>query len=230
MKAIVLSGGGTDSAVCLGMAVDRFGKENVLSLTFNYGQKHAIELEYVEKLCNYYDVELKKINVVPIFEESGSALLRHNIEAEIIKNSYDQQSAKRNGSPLVTYVPFRNGVLTSIATTLALSTGYGVIIYGLNSWSSNRNSYPDSCSFFHTSMSEAIHIGSGGCVDLLAPFVNETKAYVVSYGNKIGVPFQYSYSCYEGREKSCGLCGACRERLLAFEKCHLKDPIEYEQD
>ena len=230
MKAIVLSGGGTDSAVCLGMAVDRFGKENVLSLTFDYGQKHVIELEYVEKLCNYYDVELKKINLVPIFEESGSALLRHNSEAEILKVSYDQQSAKRNGSPLVTYVPFRSGVLTSIATTLALSMGYGVIIYGLNSWSSNKNSYPDSCSFFYTSMSEAVHIGSGGCVDLLAPFVNETKAYIISYGNKIGVPFQYTYSCYEGGEKSCGLCGACRERLLAFEKSHLKDPIEYEQD
>ena len=228
LKAIVLSGGGTDSAVCLGLAVNKFGNENVLSLTFDYGQKHVIELEYVEKLCNYYNVESRKINLVPIFEKSGSALLRHNQEAEIVKSSYDQQSAKRNGSPLVTYVPFRSGVLASIATALALSQGYSAIVYGLNSWSSNRNSYPDSCSFFHASMSEAVHIGSGGCVDLLAPFVNETKAYVVSYGDKIGVPFKYTYSCYEGREKSCGLCGACRERLLAFEKSNLKDPIEYE--
>lgn len=229
MKVIVLSGGGTDSAVCLGMAVNKFGNENVLSLTFDYGQKPVIELDYIEKLCNYYNVELKKINLVPIFKESGSALLRHNRDAEIIKSSYDQQSAKRNGSPLVTYVPFRSGVLISIATTVALSLGYGAIIHGVNMWSSNKNSYPDSCSFFHASMSEAVHIGSGGCVDLLAPFVNETKAYVVSYGNKIGVPFQYTYSCYEGGEKSCGLCGACRERLLAFEKSNLKDPIEYQK-
>ena len=79
-------------------------------------------------------------------------------------------------------------------------------------------------------MNTAIVIGTYGKVRVSAPLVNMNKAEVIGTGLKLGIPYRYTWSCYEGREKACGKCGTCIDRLAAFRANHAKDPIEYEED
>ena len=77
-------------------------------------------------------------------------------------------------------------------------------------------------------ISDAIYIGSGKALRVIAPFIDKSKASVVAAGTEIGVPFELTWSCYEGHDKACGVCGTCRDRKRAFEENGLIDPIEYE--
>ena len=91
------------------------------------------------------------------------------------------------------------------------------------------SAYPDTSSPFNHAISEAVRIGSGDQLRIRAPFIEKTKAEVVAEGVRLGVPFELTWSCYEGGEKACGVCGTCRDRLRAFRENGLTDPLEYEE-
>ena len=107
MKALVLFSGGVDSTTCLGMAVAEYGAEEVLALSVYYGQKHKKELEAAEKIAAHYGVAWKQLDLSPIFADSNCSLLAGSSQ-EIPKESYAQQLSETNGTPVSTYVPFRN--------------------------------------------------------------------------------------------------------------------------
>ncbi len=224
MKALVLASGGVDSSTCLGLAVERNGKENVIALAITYGQKHSKEIESARKVADYYGVELLELDLAPIFAYDTECSLLNTSDAEIPKESYADQIKEREGKPVSTYVPFRNGLFLSSAASIALSKGCEVIYYGAHSDDAAGNAYPDCSKAFIGAMNEAIYQGSGKQLRIEAPFASLNKAGVVKMGLKHKVPYELTWSCYEGGDKPCGVCGTCRDRAAAFAANGVEDP------
>ena len=224
MKALVLFSGGLDSSTCLALAVQKYGAENVVALSIYYGQKHNKEIQAAEKLVKYYGVTWKTLDLAPIFADSDCSLLTQS-DKDIPKESYAEQLAETDGKPVSTYVPFRNGLFLASAASIALSNDCGVIYYGAHSDDAAGNAYPDCSSKFNNAMNEAIFTGSGEQLRIEAPFVDLNKADVVRIGTELKVPYEMTWSCYEGGDKPCGVCGTCRDRMAAFEKNGLTDPL-----
>lgn len=224
MKALVLFSGGVDSSTCLALAVAKYGAKEVLALSVSYGQKHSKELKAAQKIAEYYGVMLKTIDLSKIFEDSNCSLLQGSTE-DIPTESYDEQLKKSGGSPVSTYVPFRNGLFLSCAASVALSFGCNEIYYGAHSDDAAGNAYPDCSSEFNDSINRAIFIGSGDRLTVCAPFIGLSKAEVVKRGLELGVPYELTWSCYSGTDKPCGVCGTCRDRIAAFEKNGVTDPL-----
>ena len=225
MKALVLFSGGVDSTTCLAMAVDKYGRENVIALSISYGQKHTKEIQSAEKIANYYGVELKKLDLAKIFEGSDCSLLSSSGE-EIPKESYAEQLEKTGGKPVSTYVPFRNGLFLSCAASVAISNGCTEIYYGIHTDDAAGNAYPDCSEEFNKAINSAIYIGSGKQLQVTAPFVNMRKSDIVAKGLNLHVPYRMTWSCYEGREKPCGICGTCRDRIAAFKANGIAEVLE----
>lgn len=223
MRAMVLSSGGIDSTTCLGMAVEEYGSGNVTALSVFYGQKHDREIQASEKVAEYYDVEHLTLDLERIFSYSDCSLLRHS-KREIPEETYAEQLKKTDGKPVSTYVPFRNGLFLSSAASLALSKGCSVIYYGAHADDAAGNAYPDCSSAFHRAISDAIFIGSGEQLRVEAPFVDMKKAEVVKKGLALKVPYHLTWSCYEGGDKPCGVCGTCLDRAEAFRINGVDDP------
>lgn len=223
MKALVLSSGGVDSTTCLGMAVKEYGADQVISLSISYGQKHEKEVEASDQVAAYYKVEHLHLDMEKIFAYSDCSLLKHS-DKEIKQESYDEQLKNTGGKPVETYVPFRNGLFLSTAASIALSKGCSVIYYGAHRDDAAGNAYPDCSKEFEDAMNEAIYQGSGKMLRLEAPFIGWTKAEIVKKGLEIGVPYKLTWSCYEGMEKPCGVCGTCRDRAKAFALNGVADP------
>ena len=227
MKALVLFSGGLDSSVCLGLAVSRYGPDNVLALSVSYGQKHIKEIEAAKKVAEYYGVQIKYLDLGEIFKDSDCTLLS-GADREIPHEEYEKQLEKTAGAPVNTYVPYRNGLFLSSAASLALSNGCSEIYYGAHADDAAGNAYPDTSVAFNKAISEAIYIGSGNALRVVAPFIDKPKSEVVRCGLELQVPFELTWSCYEGKEHACGVCGTCRDRLAAFAANNVKDPIPYE--
>ena len=223
MKALVLFSGGLDSSTCLALAIEKYGKENVIALSISYGQKHSKEINAARAVAEYYGTELVSLDLAPIFEGSDCALLEGSNQA-IPKGDYANQLVSSDGKPVSTYVPFRNGLFLSCAASVALSRGCGVIYYGVHSDDAAGSAYPDCSSDFNDHMSKAISIGSAQQLKVVAPFVDRTKADVVAQGLRLGVPYELTWSCYEGNDKPCGCCGTCIDRAKAFAANGVKDP------
>ena len=224
MKALVLSSGGVDSTTALGLAVKKYGRENVIALSVFYGQKHDKEIKASAAVADYYGVEHLFLDLSVIFKDSNCSLLRHSTE-EIPEESYADQIRKTEGEkPVSTYVPFRNGLFLSSAASIALSRDCSVIYYGAHADDSAGAAYPDCSPVFNNAMNEAIWEGSGHQLRIEAPFVNVSKADVVRMGLEIGVPYELTWSCYEGGEEPCGKCATCIDRAAAFAANHVEDP------
>lgn len=223
MKALVLVSGGVDSTTCLAMAVSEYGKENVVGLSVSYGQKHTKELESARNVAKYYDIELIETDLSPMFRYSECSLLSHSDKA-VPEESYAEQLEKSDGKPVSTYVPFRNGLFLSAAAAIAISKDCGIIMYGAHADDAAGNAYPDCSEVFKNAMNEAIWEGSGHQVRVEAPFVNHTKAEVVKKGLELKAPYELTWSCYEGHDKPCGVCGTCRDRAAAFAANGVSDP------
>lgn len=223
MKAMVLLSGGVDSATCLGIAVDKYGKDNVIALSISYGQKHDKEIKASQDVAKYYGVEHLYLDLAKIFQYSDCSLLSHS-DKEIPKEAYSEQIKKTEGTPVSTYVPFRNGLFLSSAASIALSKNCDVIYYGAHSDDSAGSAYPDCSDEFNKAINEAIYLGSGKQLKVVAPFINKTKAGVVKIGLDLKVPYEYTWSCYEGGDTPCGKCGTCIDRAEAFRLNGVKDP------
>lgn len=224
MKALVLSSGGVDSTTALGLAVSRYGKENVIALSVSYGQKHDKEILAATAVAEYYGVEQLFLDLSLIFQYSNCSLLQQSTE-DIPKESYAEQIEQTKGEkPVSTYVPFRNGLFLSSAASIALSKECDVIYYGAHADDSAGFAYPDCSPEFNNAMNEAIWEGSGHQLRIEAPFVNVSKAEVVKTGLALGVPYELTWSCYEGGERPCGTCGTCIDRAAAFAANGVADP------
>lgn len=230
MKAVVLSSGGVDSTTCVAMAVNELGSSNVVTLSFKYGQRHEKELESAQKIADFYGLAHYVYDLTSIFAYSDCSLLSSSKEKPE-HMSYAEQIARDGEGKVSTYVPFRNGLMLSAAAALAQSLypeeECGIWI-GAHADDAAGNAYADCSVAFNESMGRAISIGTYELVKLHAPLNRLNKAQVVAEGLKLGVPYDLTWSCYEGGEKACGKCATCIDRLAAFRANGCEDPIDYE--
>ena len=226
MKAVILSSGGVDSTTCLALAVKEYGAKNVATISVFYGQKHQKELDAARNVAEHYGVRHAEYDLAPIFHGSTCALLA-GAPHDIDHRSYAEQLADREGRGVSTYVPFRNGLMISAAASVAGSifeNEDGRIYLGAHADDAAGNAYADCSEEFLQAMGKAISVGTYGRVQLVAPFVGKPKAEVIKTGLALGVPYELTWSCYEGGEKPCGICATCRDRAAAFRANGAEDP------
>ena len=231
MKALVLNSGGVDSTTCVGIAVNKYGKENVITASLYYGQKHDKELECARKVAEYYGVKHIEEDISNIMKYASNVCSLVKGGEDIEHKSYSQQIKENGEGRVATYVPFRNGLLLSIATAYADSLFKDEeveVYYGAHADDAAGQAYADCSPEFAEAMNKAINIGTYGKISVCRPLIDMNKAEVVKTGLKLNVPYNLTWSCYEGKEKQCGKCGTCIDRLKAFKDNNVKDPVEYE--
>lgn len=224
MRALVLCSGGVDSTTLLAMAVDKYGSENVVALSISYGQRHEKELKAARDVARYYHVEQRFLDLAAIFADSSCSLLAHS-EKDIPRESYAEQLEQADTKLVSTYVPFRNGLFLSSAASMALSLECSVLYYGAHHDDWAGNAYPDCSREFVAAMNNAIMEGTGGELHMEASFVEWSKADIVKKGLELNVPYELTWSCYEGGDKPCGVCATCIDRKRAFELNGSIDPL-----
>lgn len=224
MRSLVLLSGGLDSATCLAMKVEEFGKDQVMALNVFYGQRHAREIESARKVAAHYGVPLEEFDLKMIMDGSDCPLIAGSGK-EIEHGSYDQQKGRAENGTVSTYVPFRNGLMLSIAAARAQIHGCSEVCYGAHADDAAGSAYPDCTPEFYSFMDKAIREGTGHEVSLSAPLIRMNKAGVVREGLRLGVPFEMTWSCYEGGERPCHRCGTCIDRENAFKANGTVDPL-----
>jgi 7-cyano-7-deazaguanine synthase len=218
MKAIVLLSGGMDSCTALAWAIDE-GYDVVGLLSFWYGSKHN-DREWVaaQSIASYYGKKIVRAKLDFIAECFQSDLLTTG--GDIPEGHYADPSMKK------TVVPFRNGIMLSIAAGYAESIGAEAVILGNHF--GDHTVYPDCRVDFIEPMKQAIQHGTYAGIKLISPFAYITKTDIVKKAVELDAPLHESYSCYKGQEKHCGKCGTCVERIEAFNDAKQADPTEYE--
>ena len=226
MKVVVLFSGGLDSTVCLAKAIKEYGKENVCCLGFNYGQRNKRELESAKKIANFYKVNLDIIDITNLFKYSNCSLLE-NSSREIPKTTYEEQVKEiKDGENVSTNVPYRNGLLLSIAASYAISKNIEIIYYGIHyEIGIAHELYPDCSEDFNEAINTAIYVGSGEKVKVVAPLVSLKKNEIIKEGIELNVPYELTWTCYESGEKPCLKCCACRDRIQGFKENDMVDPL-----
>lgn len=222
-RVLVLCSGGVDSTTLLAMAVERYGVKNVYALSIFYGQRHERELEAARAVAQHYGVQQRILDLAPIFAESNCSLLAGSTD-EIPHETYAAQLAETDDL-VSTYVPFRNGLFLSSAASIALSLDCELVCYGAHRDDWAGSAYPDCSQAFVDAMARAIDEGTGGKLQLVVPFVQWSKARIVEAGLKLGVPYELTWSCYEGADEPCGTCATCLDRQRAFELNGMLDPL-----
>lgn len=225
MKAVVLLSGGLDSTTCLAMAVDKLGVENVSAVSIFYGQRHAAELDAARAVAKFYNVAHYELDAAEIFRRSNSALLDTSTAA-LDTGSYAAQIEKIGSPRIATYVPFRNGLMISMAASFAdgLYDDDIELYVGVHSDDAAGNAYADCSAQFIAAMSAAVRIGTYEKIHVVAPFLCQKKSDVVKVGLELGAPYQLTRSCYERGNKPCGKCATCIDRARAFELNGVTDP------
>jgi 7-cyano-7-deazaguanine synthase len=207
-----------DSAVLLWLAKKKFSK--VYAISFRYGQKHSVELEFAKKLTERAGVEKHFIVDIPHLSElGGSALTDRNID--IPSESYPNE-------PPITTVPMRN--LTFLSIAAAYCDVYEIENIGIGIHSVD-SPYPDCRGEFASAVETAINTSSimvakkKNRILVYTPFLGMTKTDVLKLGLELGVPFELTYSCYKGTIPPCGECATCQQRAEAFNTLGVKDPL-----
>lgn len=223
-RAVVLLSGGLDSGVTLALAKE--DGNDVYALTFDYGQKHAKEVESAKKLAEHYKAKKHLILRIPLGEVAESALTTED-ESVPEERSVEEMTLTIPS----TYVPGRNIVLLSYALSWAETMGADSIYIGAHT--QDYSGYPDCRPEFLKAFQNAAKLGTrtgveGREIDLRYPIIEMTKAKIVAKGSELGVPFELTWSCYKGGEKACGKCDSCQFRLRGFKEAGLEDPLEYE--
>lgn len=204
MKALLIYSGGMDSTVMLNELKDKIK----LAVNFQYGGKHnEIESTYAEQNCTNLGIPYIQIPLNFVNDYFNSDLLLSG--GDIPEGHYEDESMKR------TVIPFRNGIMLSIATGLAESKDLDTIL--IANHKGDHAIYPDCRGAFIDPMARAIENGTYNRMKLYAPYTHMSKRDIALRGHKLNVDFSKTYSCYKGKEIHCGKCGTCTERKEALQ-------------
>lgn len=189
------------------------------ALSFDYGAKHNHrELPFAKYHADLIGVSHEVISLDFMAEKFASGLLKTG--GEIPEGHYEDESMKQ------TVVPFRNGIMLSIAAGYAESIGAEAVTIAAHS--GDHAIYPDCRESFMQFMGDAIEDGTYAGIKLLRPFIKMRKEDIAREGEQLGVDFKHTWSCYKGEETHCGKCGTCVERKEAFSIANLPDPTVYQ--
>jgi len=215
-KVVVIYSGGMDSYTVLNKAL-RDGYE-VYALSFDYGQRHVKELDVAALACKGLDVHHKIVDISAINQIIGGSSLTDDIE--VPEGHYEAENMKS------TIVPNRNMILLSLAVGYAVSLKACKVYYGAHS--GDHAIYPDCRPEFVKKMDDVCRIANYDEVEIVSPYLKNSKIEILTDGLKMSLDYSQTWTCYNGREKACGKCGACQERLEAFKLNNVVDPIAYE--
>jgi 7-cyano-7-deazaguanine synthase len=219
MKAVCLLSGGMDSTTLAYLAKDM--GYDIYALHVNYGQRtERRELSAAKKIAGLLGAEeFIEVSLDYLRQFGESSLTDRSIEVE----RFDRSVA---GMPN-TYVPFRNANLLSIATSFAESRRADAIFIGVQAL--DYSGYPDCRPQFIEAFQKVVDTGTRDDthINLITPFISKTKKEILEIGTRLGVPYVYTWSCYQREDEACGICGACHFRQEAFKEAGMKDPIPY---
>lgn len=214
--SIIIVSGGMDSVTLL------YDKQFEISLavTFDYGSNHnKREIEFAKIHCKKLGIQHIVIPLTFISDYFKSSLLEG---ADAIPNGHYADENMKS-----TVVPFRNGIMLSIACGLAESKGLKKVL--IANHFGDHAIYPDCRATFIESMNEAMAYGTYNNVNISAPYTGISKADIARIGKKLGIDYSMTYSCYKGGENHCGQCGTCVERKEAMIAAGIDDKTKYEQ-
>jgi len=218
-KVVLSLSGGVDSSTLLGYYEDIGAK--AIPIFFDYGSKHGHwEKQACFRICSYYNLEPRIIDLVNVFRNCSSNLLKGGNE---IPEGHHNDPAMR-----ATIVPARNTIFISIMLGIAETEGAEVIAVGVHK--GDQLIYPDCRLEYIQAISKAVGIASERSVRVEAPFIEDEKRDILIRGlsYKPRVPYGLTRTCYKDQPIACGKCGSCSERIEAFQRIGVKDPIEYE--
>jgi 7-cyano-7-deazaguanine synthase len=214
-KAIVLFSGGQDSATCLAQALEDYPNA-VEAITFDYGQRHHIEIIQAQKIAKMANVPLKVIDLSLISQLTQSALTHTNIIIE-----------HKSGDLPSTFVPGRNHLFLSVAAIMAYQKNCTHIYTGV--CQTDYSGYPDCREDFIKSLEFTLNLAMSRPIQIHTPLMHLTKAETIWLMKKLGKLEWYkeTHTCYEGVRPACGQCPACQLRLKGFKEAEISDPLEY---
>ena len=210
IKAVVVHSGGMDSSICLAVAMKKFGADQLLSLSFNYGQRHQTELAAAAYLCASWGVAHQVVSVTCLQQLSSNALMQEGAALEL-----------KSGGPASSFVVGRNGLFARLAAMRAHELGASVIYLGVMEMETENSGYPDCRRVYMDALQDLLRI------DLLnlefkieTPLVSMTKAETMALADQLGVLpelLQHSVTCYRGiKGPGCGDCPSCHLRATGL--------------
>ena len=216
-RALVVLSGGQDSTTCLYWAMKRFGKAAVESVTFDYGQRHRIELDCATTIAANAGVENTRLPIDTFSALGGTALTDHAIDVEA---SLDSVSQLPN-----TFVPGRNLIFLIYAAALAYQRGITRLVTGVAQ--TDYSGYPDCREETIAALANAINLGMETRIVIDTPLMHLSKAETVKLAVEVGAleALADSHTCYNGQRPPCGECPACVLRAKGFSEAGIADPL-----
>lgn len=223
-KAVVLLSGGLDSATLLHHAAQDLGREAIHALSFDYGQRHARELECAQwqaRAARVAEHRIIDLAVIGPLLAKGSALVAGGEDVPDLENLGKEE---RRQPP--TYVPNRNMILLAIAAAYAETQQIKDVFYGAQA--QDEYGYWDCTPAFRDRLNTLLALNRKEPITAHAPFIEMKKHDILQIGRGLGVDFAHTWSCYRGGNRACGACPTCVERLHAFEAAGIEDPLPYQ--
>ena len=215
--SVLIVSGGMDSITMLYEYKERIA----LGISFDYGSNHnAREIPFAAMHCERLGIKHIVINLGFMHQYFKSSLLE-GAEA-IPEGNYDEENMKS------TVVPFRNGIMLSIAAGVAESNGLKYVM--MANHGGDHTIYPDCRPEFVSAMSEATRLGTYPGIEVLAPYTGITKSDIARHGKALGIDYAETWSCYKGGEHHCGKCGTCREHIEALADAGIEDHTVYDEE
>ncbi len=215
-KALVVLSGGQDSTTCLYWAIKKFGRENVSSISFDYGQRHKIELDAAQKVAEIAGVAH---DILPIntFAALGGNALTDNID---VQQEVDEQTQLPN-----TFVPGRNLIFLTFAGAWAYGRGIEHLITGVAQ--TDYSGYPDCRENTLSALEQTLRLGMEYNITIHTPLMNLSKSDTVELAERLGAmdAMAWTHTCYNGQQPPCGKCSACILRAKGFAEAQRPDPL-----
>lgn len=213
LKTVVILSGGMDSTTLLYQLLKT--RTEVKAISFDYNQRHKVELEFAAKTCNKLGIDHQTIDITFLAKIADKSALTGNIK--VPTGHYESENMK------TTVVPNRNMIFASIAIAYAVNLDYDEIALGVHA--GDHAIYPDCRPQFISALRKIAKVANYKAIKVYAPYLKIDKGDIAIIGKKLNVDYSLTQTCYEGKEKPCGKCGSCSERLEAFNKAKLNDPL-----
>ncbi len=216
-KALVVLSGGQDSTTCLYWAIDRFGREQVSTVTFDYGQRHRIELDCAGEIAEFAGVPNVVLPIDTFAALGGDALTAPDIAVE---SKVDEETGLPN-----TFVPGRNLIFLTFAAAFAYQRNIAHLVTGVAQ--TDYSGYPDCREDTMSALQTAIQQGMESEVQIHTPLMHLSKKETVELAQELGAlpAMAMTHTCYNGERPPCGHCAACELRAKGFAEARIVDPL-----
>ena len=216
-KALVVLSGGQDSTTCLYWALDQFGHSAIDTVTFDYGQRHHIELDCAARVAEFAGVPNTCLPIDTFAALGGDALTDPDVE---VASGTDEQTGLPN-----TFVPGRNLIFLTFAAAYAFKRGIRHLVIGVAQ--TDYSGYPDCREGTITALQHALRLGMESDFNIHAPLMHLTKKETVELARGLGAmpAMALTHTCYNGERPPCGHCAACELRARGFAEAGVVDPL-----